>query len=394
MTAASTTFEIRPREAKAANVDYVLLVTTLALGALGLLMIFTVTAPRLESIGLSRSQDMVRQSIFAGVGLVVLVVATLLTDHMWKLLAPYSYLGAIVLLILVMTPLGGTRQGAQRWIPLGIFDLQPSEFAKPAVILVLALLLSSVEENRMPWLRVFQSIGLVAFPSVLIFLQPDLGTMLVFGFVLLAMLFVAGTTIRQLVLLLAGGVIALIVLFQLDLLKEYQLDRLTGFLNSGQETLTINYNQAQSQVAIGAGGLFGRGLFEGTQTNLAFVPAQRTDFVFTAVGEQLGFAGAVLVLGLYAVMVWRMLMISAVARDRFGQLVAAGAAAMVGFHVFVNVGMTIGLLPVTGLPLPFLSYGGSFFGAMALTVGIVHAVYLRRTRSPGERRAKRAKART
>jgi rod shape determining protein RodA len=392
MTAASTAFEIKPREAKATSIDFVLLITTVALAALGLLMIFTVTAPRLESIGVPRSQDMVRQSIFAGVALVVLVVATSISDRMWKLLAPYAYGGAIVLLILAMTPLGGIRQGAQRWIPLGIFDLQPSEFAKPAVILVLALLLSSVEENRMPWLRIAQAMGLVALPSVLIFLQPDLGTMLVFGFVLVAMLFVAGTTLRQLTLLLIGGVIALIALFQLDLLKEYQLDRLAGFLNAGQETLTVNYNQTQSQVAIGAGGLFGRGLFEGTQTNLAFVPAQRTDFVFTAVGEQMGFAGGALVLGLYALLVWRMLLIAAVARDRFGQLVAAGAAAMVGFHVFVNVGMTVGLLPVTGLPLPFMSYGGSFLGAMAMTVGIVHSIYLRRSRSPGERRARRARA--
>ncbi len=386
MTATTTpAFEIRPREASATSVDFVLLFSMLALSALGLLMIFTVTAPRLESAGLPRSTDMVQQSIFMGLGVIVLIIASLFTDRMWRVLAPWAYGGSLLLLIIVMTPLGTTRQGAQRWISLGVFDLQPSEVAKPAVILVLALLLANVEENRMPWLRIGQAMGLVALPSALIFLQPDLGTMLVFGFVVVTMLFVAGTTVRQILLLLLGGIIALIILFQLDLLKEYQIDRLTGFLNAGQETLTINYNQTQSQIAIGSGGLFGRGLFEGTQTNLAFVPAQRTDFVFTAIGEQLGFAGGALVLGLYAVIVWRMLIIAALARDRFGQLVAAGAASMVGFHVFVNIGMTVGLLPVTGLPLPFMSYGGSFYLAMSITIGIVHAIYIRRSRSPGDR---------
>ncbi len=392
MTAATTTFEIKPRETSATGIDYVLVLVALSLSALGLLMIFTVTAPRLESAGLPRSSDMVRQGIFMGLGFVLLIVASLISDRMWRSLAPWAYVGSFALLVIVLTPLGTTRQGAQRWISLGVLDLQPSEVAKPAVILMLALLLSSVEENRMPWLKVAQAIGLVAVPSVLIFLEPDLGTMLVFGFVVVAMLFVAGTTVRQLLLLLLGGIIALIILFQLDLLKEYQLDRLTGFLNAGEQTLTINYNQTQSQVAIGSGGLFGRGLFEGTQTNLAFVPAQRTDFVFTAIGEQLGFAGAALVLGLYAIMVWRILIIAAVARDRFGQLVAAGAASMLGFHVFINVGMTVGLLPVTGLPLPFMSYGGSFYLAMSATIGIVHSIYLRRSRSAGDRAAARSRA--
>lgn len=381
-TRTASTFEIRPRETKATSIDYLMLTAMAALTALGLLMLYTVTAPRLEAAGLSRTTEMARQAVFVGGGVVVMIAASVISDRMWRSLAPYAYGGAVVLLIVVLSPLGATRQGAQRWIPFGPFDLQPSEFAKAAVILILALLLSGVEEDRMPWLKIVQAIGLVGFPAALIFLQPDLGTMIVFGFVAVVMLFVGGTSVRQLLLLVIGAFIALIILFQLDVLHEYQLDRLTGFLNSGQETLTINYNQTQSQIAIGNGGLFGRGLFEGTQTNLAFVPAQATDFIFTAVGEQLGFAGASLVLGLYAILVWRMLIVAAVARDRFGQLLAAGAAAMVGFHAFVNIGITLGLLPVTGLPLPFLSEGGSFYLTMSLVVGMVHSVYLRRSRSP------------
>jgi rod shape determining protein RodA len=381
-TRTASTFEIRPRETKATSIDYVMLIAVAALTALGLLMLYTVTAPRLEAAGLSRTSEMARQAVYVAGGMVTLIAASVISDRMWRTLAPYAYGGAVVLLIVVLSPLGAARQGAQRWIPFGAFDLQPSEFGKAAVILILALLLAGVEEDRMPWLKIVQAIGLVGLPAALIFLQPDLGTMIVFGFVAVVMLFVGGTSVRQLLLLVIGAFIAMIILFQLDVLKEYQLDRLTGFLNSGQETLTINYNQAQSQIAIGNGGLFGRGLFEGTQTNLAFVPAQATDFIFTAVGEQLGFAGSSLVLGLYAILVWRMLMIAAVARDRFGQLLAAGAAAMVGFHAFVNIGITVGLLPVTGLPLPFLSEGGSFYLTMSLVVGMVHSVYLRRSRSP------------
>jgi hypothetical protein len=142
---------------------------------------------------------------------------------------------------------------------------------------------------------------------------------------------------------------------------EYQLERLEGFFSPNEQTLEVNYNQNQSQIAIGSGGMFGQGLFEGTQTNLAFVPSQTTDFIFTAVAEQLGFVGGTLVIGLYAALIWRMLMVALVARDRFGQLAATGIAAMFGFHVFVNIGMAVGLLPVTGLPLPFLSFGGSFY---------------------------------
>jgi rod shape determining protein RodA len=171
---------------------------------------------------------------------------------------------------------------------------------------------------------------------------------------------------------------------ELDLLRGYQLDRLEGFLNPNEQTLKVNYNQNQSQIAIGSGGLFGQGLFGGTQTNLAFVPSQSTDFIFTALAEQLGFVGGALVLGLFAVMIWRMLLIANFARDRFAQLTAAGIAAMFAFHVFVNVGMTVGILPVTGIPLPFLSAGGSFYMSMMLAVGVVNSIWMRRVR-PGQR---------
>lgn len=375
--------ELRARTA-IGRPDFLLIAVIAALSALGIIMIFTASAPRLEAEGISRTSQMTRQMVFVGIGLVAFVVASLISDRNWQLLAPWVYVGSLLLLIAVLSPIGAFRQGAQRWISFGILDLQPSELAKPAVILVLALLLAPVEENRMRWMRIARAMALVALPSLLIFVQPDLGTMLVFGFVVVTMLFVAGTTVRQLVALVLVAAIVLAVAVQLDVLEEYQIERLTGFLNPDEQTLSTNYNQNQSQIAIGSGGMFGRGLFEGTQTNLSFVPAQTTDFIFTALAEQLGFVGGVIVIALFAILVWRMLVIAALARDRFGQLAASGVAAMVAFHTFVNIGMTVGLLPVTGLPLPFMSFGGSFYLAMAVSAGVVHSIWLRRARIPGD----------
>jgi len=355
------------------------------LSVLGLVMILSASGPRLEAAGIARSQQMVRQAFFVAIGIGVFIAGSVISDRNWRMLSPVAYIGSMVLLVAVLSPLGALRQGAQRWISLGVIDLQPSEVAKVAVILAVALILSPTEENRMPWLQIAKVAGVVVVPSFLIFVQPDLGTMLVFGFVTIVMLFVAGTTLRQLILLLVLAIMALLLAVELGILHDYQVERLTGFLNPGEQTLSINYNQNQSQIAIANGGMFGRGIGEGSQTNLSFVPSQSTDFIFTAIAEQLGFVGGSIVIGLYAILIWRMLMIAGLARNRFGQLTATGVAAMFGFHVFVNIGMAVGLLPVTGLPLPFLSFGGSFYLAMMLSVGIVNSIWTTRNRMPGER---------
>jgi len=366
--------------------DYILIFAILLLSVIGLMMVFTVSAPRLEADGFSRTSVVIRQSIFVIGGLGVFAITASLSDRSWRLSTPYIFVFTILLLLVVLSPLGVERQGAQRWIPLKIMDLQPSEFAKPAVILALALMLSPPDETRISWARIGRVLALLAVPSVLIFRQPDLGTMLVFTFVAFVMLFTAGVSLRQLVTMIVTGLVVLVAAFQLTLLKPYQLARLTGFLNSGEHSLTTNYNQNQSQLAIASGGLFGKGLFNGSLTNMEFVPSQSTDFVFTAVGEQLGFVGSILVLGLYLLVVWRLLAIGVAARDRYGMLVATGVAAMFGFHVFVNIGMAVGLLPVTGLPLPLMSSGGSFYLTMAFSLGICHAIWTRRSPVPGERR--------
>jgi rod shape determining protein RodA len=373
-------------EPKRSRPDLTIVAVMLVLTALGLIMILSASAPRLEAEGANPNSQMLRQLFYVGLGLAALVGTSMVSSRSWRLITPIVYAATLLLLIVVISPVGMLRQGAQRWISFGFIDLQPAELAKPAVILALAVLLTPDGGQTVTWRRIGKVAALVAVPASLIFLQPDLGTMLVFGFVTVVMLFVAGTSMRQLAVLVIGGLLVMVMTVELNLLEDYQLQRLVAFLNPAEQSLTTNYNQIQSQITIGAGGLFGSGIFEGSQTNLAFVPAQTTDFIFTAVAEQLGFVGGAVVIGLYALLIWRILAVAAAARDRFGQLVASGIAAMFGFHVFVNVGMTLGLLPVTGLPLPFLSFGGSFYLSMAISLGIVNAIWMNRSPVPGDRR--------
>ncbi len=364
--------------------DFLLVGSIAALAALSVLMVYSASAPRLEAFGLSPTSDLRRQAIFVVLGAAAFAGTSLIKERTLRMLVPVAYIGGVVLLLAVI-PFGDVQQGAQRWISLGSFQLQPSEFAKPVVVLALAALLAPVEEGHMRWSRVFRAVALVSVPSLLIFLQPDLGTMIVFGFVGVAMLFVAGTTMRQLVALVLVGFIGLGVVFSLGVLETYQLNRLTAFLDQQSDQENANYNQNQSRITIGSGQIFGKGLFDGDQTNLSFVPAQSTDFIFTAIAEQLGFVGGALVLLLYAVIAWRLLMISAAANSRFGQLLVAGVASLIVFHVFINVGMTMGLMPVTGLPLPLMSSGGSAFVAVSVALGLAHSLWLQRSPVPGER---------
>jgi len=366
--------------------DLLLIIPLLALAALSVLMVWTASRPRLETLGIDGSRDLQRQMLFAAVGLTGFAAASLVEQRFLRHWAGAVYGFSLLALVVVFTPLGDLSRGAQRWVSLGAFQVQPSEFAKVGLIVSLAAFLAAAGEGRMQWKRVAGAVALTAVPAILVFQQPDLGTMLVFGFVVLVMLFIAGATVRQLVTLLAGAVAGLVGILQLGLLRTYQLERLTAFLDPTSDLQTANYNQFQSQVAIGSGQMFGKGILEGTQTNLSYVPAQTTDFVFTAVGEQLGFVGGVIVIGLYALIVWRLMMAAAASGDRFGRLLSAGVASLVAFHVFVNIGMTLGMMPVTGLPLPFMSEGGSSFLATATAMGLAHSVWMRRSRVPGERR--------
>jgi rod shape determining protein RodA len=360
--------------------DQVLFGTMLALSGFGLLMIYSAT----RSAG---SVSMERQMIFVAAGLTIYLIASNIDYREYKGVIPWISVGILIALIGVF--LFEPVNGARRWIPLGFFKLQPAEFAKVAVIILLAVILSphtrdEIGRRSLRWTHIFQALAVVAIPAVLVYLEPDLGTTLVFGFILFSMLFAAGATWRQLVALASAAILGVLVVWQQGWLAQYQLDRIRVLFDPAVDPLGIGYNLAQSKMAVGSGELIGRGLFQGTQTNFEYVPEQETDFIFTAVGEQLGFIGAILVIAAFSVIVWRLLVIAANARDRFGALIAAGIAAMVVFHVFVNVGMTIGIMPVTGIPLPFLSSGGSFYMSMTLALGIANSIWLLRTPVPGE----------
>lgn len=363
--------------------DLILLATVLALSGFGLLMIYSAT----RNTG---TFSMERQMIFVAAGIIIFLITSNIDYREYRGMIPV--ISVITLLLLVVVFFFDPVNNVNRWIPLGFFNLQPAEFAKVVVIVVMASHLAPKETERVPqgprrlsWKEVFQAVAIVGVPAVLIFRQPDLGTTLVFGFILFAMLFVGGANWRQLTALFATVGIGIAAVLRFELLSEYQMNRLRVLFDSTIDPQGIGYQLNQSKNAIGSGLLLGKGLFtEGTLTDFNYVPEQENDFIFTAVGEQLGLIGGLLVLAAFAIIVWRLLVISANARDRFGALIASGIAAMVMFHVFVNVGMTIGIMPVTGLPLPFLSQGGSFYMAMMLALGVANSIWLMRTPVPGE----------
>ena len=362
--------------------DWILLGTMIALSGFGLLMIYSATRS-------SGTFSMERQMIFVAAGLIIFMLASNIDYREYRGIIPL--LSVVTILLLAAVFLFDPVSNVNRWIPLGFFNLQPAEFAKIVVIVVLAGLLApdrrgDIDHPRaLSWQKVGQAIAVVSVPAILILREPDLGTTLVFGFILFSMLFVAGASWRQLTALGSAAVIGAVSVFRLDLLNEYQRERIQVLFDQTIDPQGVGYQLRQSKSAIGSGQLFGKGLFEkGTLTAFEYVPEQETDFIFTAVAEQLGFVGGILVLAAFAVIVWRLLVISVNARDRFGALIAAGIAAMIMFHVIVNVGMTVGIMPVTGLPLPFLSQGGSFYMAMTLALGIANSVWLMRTPVPGE----------
>ncbi len=363
--------------------DLVLVLTYLAISAIGLLMVYSATAPGLEAQGLDPTAELRDQVIFVVIGFIVFGAVSTVDLVELKGFAGPIYLASIVPLILVLTGIGESEGVAQRWIQLGPIQFQPSELAKIAVILMVAALLANAE-LPLKWDTVGRVLVVVGIPAALIFRQPDLGTTLVFAFVVLAMLFVGGATMRQLGFLFMATVVGTVGIFQLNIIKSYQLTRLTAFIDPESHSLDATYNQVQSEIAIGSGGLFGKGLFEGTQTNLQFVPVQSSDFIFTAVGEQFGFIGSAIVIALFGLLLFRLLMIATSARSRFAFLVTIGIAAMLAFHIFVNIGMTIRIMPVTGLPLPFMSAGGTVFIALSASLGLAHSAWIRRNSPVGE----------
>ena len=366
------------RKAPIRHLDPSLLLIAAMLAAFGAMMIFSATASSQEAEGLDPGMFMKRQVIFAIVGTVALIVISSFDYRRFKGLSIVIYAATLAGLALVLTPLSTPVGGAKRWIDLGSVQIQPSEFAKLATILVVAAYLSERKDD-ISARDIAISLGIVALPSALVFLEPDLGTMMVFVALTGALLLVAGAKLRHFLALGALGLVGLVFALQFNLIHDYQIDRITAFLDATPDPQSEGYNLTQAKLAIASGGLRGTGLDRGSNlTALDYVPEQHTDFIFTAVGEQLGFIGSATMLGLFALLIWRALRIATMSRDTYGTLIAGGIAAMWGFQLFVNVGMTMGIMPITGIPLPFISYGGSSMMMHFMAVGLLHSIHMRR----------------
>jgi len=361
------------------NLDVPLIAVTLLLVVFGLVAVYSATF----SLDPGDPYRYVRRQLaWAAAGGMVAAVSLLFDYQQWARAARLIYLATLI--ILAAVPLfAPSIQGARRWFVVGPVQLQPSEFAKLAIIVTLARLLAAREELARPTGLIGPLIH-VGLPIGLILLQPDLGTSLIFIAILFGMLFAAGVPLRYLVALVAGGAVLFAVAAYASLqgwfplLKEYQLRRLLVFLDPYSDRTGAGWNVIQSMIAIGSGGFFGKGLFSGSQTQLRFLPARHTDFIFSVIGEELGFLGAFLLLGLYFLLMWRSLRLMAQAKDTFGALIIAGVVSMIFGHVLVNVGMTLGIMPVTGLPLPFVSVGGTSLVTNLLGVAMILNVHMRR----------------
>jgi rod shape determining protein RodA len=361
------------------RLDWVMLLAVAALVGYGLWAISGVT--RFDVPG-DKDYYVVRQAIAAGLGVIALVLAVAIPPSLlsrgWRVL----YGGTVALMVLVFT-LGEVVRGSKRWIDVGPFQFQPSEFGKVLFVLALAGFLAERARRLGSWSTVGRALGLAFVPVFLVFLQPDLGTALVYGAALAAVLFVAGTRWRMLAVLALGAVLLLLALLWLlpaagvDVLKPYQVARLTGFTNPDTDPSGLTYNVRQSMTAVGAGGLEGRGVVEASQTRLDYLPEHATDFVFASFAEQRGFFGASILLLLYLLVVWRGLRVVTVAGDLHSAIVAGGIVFAFLFQVFVNIGMTMGMAPVTGIPLPFLTVGGSAMVANLLAVGVLQSIHAR-----------------
>ncbi|MDQ7794018.1 MAG: rod shape-determining protein RodA [bacterium] len=364
------------------NLDYVLLVTVLLLVIFSVMMVTSATLHR--PVGGDPYFYTKKQATWAILGFALMVLMVLVDYINFQRWAPYLYAGMLALLGLVLF-LGRASHGSQRWLPLGGLDLQPSETGKLLIILCLAALLSRRTTPIRGWAEFVPVLAFVGLPMLLVIRQPDLGTSLVFAGIMLGVLFISGACWQKLALLTGGGLGAVVAAFFLHLrhglrlpLLPHQISRLVVFLDPQVDPLGTGYHLRQSLIAVGAGNIWGQGLFSGSQNQLKFLPEQHTDFIFAVIGEELGLVGVGVLLLLYLILLVRAVRIAGEARETYGTLVAGGVAAMIAFHVLVNVGMAMGVMPITGLPLPFMSYGGNNLILNFAAVGLLESIRLRR----------------
>jgi rod shape determining protein RodA len=361
------------------DLDWILFIAALGASLMGSVLVWSASRADLASESDPQSY-LKRHLINLGVALVLGIIASRINYRWLRAYTPVVYLASMVLLLVPFVPgLGVTIAGARAWIdvPLGL-TIQPSEFAKVSVILMMAALLSERRdrEDEPSAQDVLLALLVAAIPTAIILVQNDTGTVLILAAVSLSIIAVAGVRTRWLVGLIGGAVLGVLAALQFGLLQEYQVDRLTSFINPDEDVSASAYNANQARIAIGGGGLDGYGLFEGPQTQGNFVPVNESDFVFTVAGEELGFIGSALLLLLLAVVLWRAIWIAWKADDLYGRLVATGIAAWLAFQMFENVGMTLGIMPITGIPLPFVSAGGTSMMATWIALGLLQTVRL------------------
>jgi rod shape determining protein RodA len=374
------------RDSIVRRLDWPLLGAAVALSLIGTALVFSATRNRTELTHGDQYYFLLRHLMNTGIGIGLATATIALGHRRLRGAVPVLYGISVVLVLAVLTPVGSTVNGAHAWIVLGGgFSLQPSEFTKLTIILSMAMVLSArvdAGDRIHPDHRtVAQALGFAVLPMAIVMLMPDLGSVMVMAVVVLGVLLASGASNRWVLGLIAAGTAGAVLVWQLGVLDQYQIDRFAAFANPALDPAGVGYNTNQARIAIGSGGLLGKGLFHGSQTTGQFVPEQQTDFVFTVAGEELGFVGALVIIGLLGVVLWRACRIARNATDLYGTIIAAGIIAWFAFQAFENIGMTLGIMPVAGLPLPFVSYGGSSMFAVWIGVGLLQAVRMQRPMS-------------
>ncbi|CAN5733829.1 rod shape-determining protein RodA [soil metagenome] len=349
-----------------ASLDPLLLLTAIGLTAFGILAVYVAGDE-------NQGSNTINQALGAVVGLAGAIPLALIDYRIWQRHLYYIY-GVVVAMLLTVLLIGTVSGGAQRWINFGPIQVQPSESAKLLVVVALAgyLVQKPIHEPK----NFLKALGFLAIPAGLVFLQPDLGTALVFGALFVAMAYIGGARLHQIGALGLVGAALFALGVKFGIVADYQIARLTSFLDPTGSS-DLGYQVAQSKMAIGSGGFTGKGLSATTLANLGYLPEDHTDFIFSNLAERIGFAGSILLLFLFFVFIWRILRVATISRDRFGVLIAVGIATIFLFHVFVNIGMTMGIMPVTGLPLPFISYGRSSLVVSILSLGLLQSIAIR-----------------
>jgi rod shape determining protein RodA len=362
--------------------DWLLVVVVLGLSAIGTLLVWSATQPSLLAAGLDPRTYLKKQLLNVVIGLVLMAAVSLVDTRQLRTWVPFFYGVTLLALMAVLTPIGSDINGAHAWISLpGGFQVEPSEFAKVALILGIAIIFSQARPgtSAAPGVRSLLTALACAAPLIgLVVIEPALGVALVLVVVTATMIVLSGLRLRIIAALAALVGVTVSLAGGLHLLKSYQLTRFTSFLHPSADLAGAGYNAAQAKIAVGSGGMFGQGLFHGQLVAGNFVPSQQTDFIFTVAGEELGFVGTIVIVFLLGVVIVRALRIATRADDLFGLLVASGIAMWFAFQSFVNIGMTIGIMPITGLPLPFVSYGGSAVFADMIAIGLLQSVHRRR----------------